>query len=149
MTQTGASPLTKSCKKWKRGFTPFIPFFPKVDPPFGVCLIVSSTVFWPEVILVKLWKSWIERHLPSVVVIPCVLQSTMLPGINCTFNSCFLLCCNMVVRKKNAKDFGVKWRGIWILALPPASYITLCHLTFFVCKMENKKPILHLYWKNF
>ena len=51
--------------------------------------------------------------------------------------------------EENAKDFGVKWRGTWILALPPASYITLCHLTFFICKMENKKPISHVYWKIF
>lgn len=84
------------------------------------CLrVVAFRIFWLEVILVKLWRSWIERHLPSVVVISCVLQSTMLPGINCTYNSCFLLCCNMAVWKKNAKDFGVKWRGTWIW---------LCHL---------------------
>lgn len=133
----------------KKRIHPIHSFLSKGRPPLWY---LPDSFFYSvlaEVILVKLWKSWIERHLPSVVVIPCVLQSTMLPGINCTFNSCFLLCCNMVVRKKNAKDFGVKWRGIWILALPPASYITLCHLTFFICKMENKKPILHLYWKNF
>lgn len=130
--------------------SPYHSFLSRGQPPFGICWlfllqclrVVAFSIFWLEVILVKLWRNWIERYLPSVVVIPCVLQSTMLPGINCTYNSCFLLCWNMVVRKKNAKDFGVKWRGTWILALPPASYITLCHLSFFICKMENKKTYL-------